>query len=115
MRWSCSQDGTFTIKSAYRMLDAQNELPREPRAWIWKMRCPQKYKYFIWLVVQNKLLTNQLRYKRCLTDSNHCRRCMAPYEDCLHILRDYHIDKEIWLSSLNQVSGKNFFDLGLMD
>ncbi|GAV72663.1 RVT_3 domain-containing protein/zf-RVT domain-containing protein, partial [Cephalotus follicularis] len=56
--------------------------------WIWKMTWLQNYKYFVWLVMQNKLLTNEMLLKRQLIDSAHCRRCMAPYEDCLHILRD---------------------------
>ena len=57
---------------------------------------PNKVKYFVWLAVQERILTNKLRVARRLTEQGNCERCGCLEEDTLHVLRDCPKSKEVW-------------------
>ncbi|KAL7260021.1 hypothetical protein ACSBR1_005811 [Camellia fascicularis] len=52
------------------------------------MKLPPKIKGFVWLALNGKLLSNNLRIKRGLIDSVECSRCGCQWEDIDHIFRD---------------------------
>lgn len=59
-------NGTATAKSFYNFLtswnDAENEDTQQPSwRWIWKLPCPQKLRFFVWLIMHEKLPSNSYR------------------------------------------------------
>ena len=63
---------------------------------MWKIRTPQRLKIFLWLVVNDALLTNVSRMKKGLSGSNVCPICGIYSETALHVLRDCEIAKDMW-------------------
>ncbi|CAN1136739.1 Putative ribonuclease H protein At1g65750 [Linum perenne] len=59
-------------------------------AWksVWKWSGPNRIRHFLWLTIQNKLLTNDERRRRHLTEDGSCRRCGNQCEDVNHIMRE---------------------------
>ena len=70
--WRHSSSGQFTTKSVYlfQVRDATSRSPMEP-IWrlIWRWKGPERIRNFLWLVAHNKLLTNDQRVARHLTDN----------------------------------------------
>ncbi|KAL6540841.1 hypothetical protein OROMI_024724 [Orobanche minor] len=104
--WNGTASGLFTCQSAYKVLhqfSISNDLRQRPDfKWkvLWKSKLPNKFKYFLWLAVQDRLLTNELRYKRNMAPNPYCGICQETNENVLHILRHCTAAKEIWRSIL---------------
>ncbi|CAN0863350.1 Putative ribonuclease H protein At1g65750 [Linum grandiflorum] len=104
MVWGLEPTGKFTIRSAYLLLtDLQEEQP-DPR-WkrIWKWQGPNKIRHFLWLASHNRLLTNEERGRRHLTNQVLCSFCSDHTESCIHILRDCRFAKQFWSKIMPQV------------
>lgn len=85
--WGDSVNGLCTASPAYDMIkDDRNDL--EGWNWFWKMKVPQKFKSFIWLIFHNKLPTNSLRARRGMATSDSCPRCNGSPETINHLFRD---------------------------
>ncbi|CAB4304349.1 unnamed protein product [Prunus armeniaca] len=69
-------------------------------AFIWNIKAPPKIKYFLWLLQQDKLLTNDQRVKRKMTMTANCDICGAPMENAAHIVRNCPVAISVWLQSL---------------
>lgn len=97
-QWVGSSNGKFSVASAYDFLNKEED-DLHGWSWIWKLKLPQKIKGFIWLLLHDRLPTNQLRAHRGMIPDNICPRCGAPNEDRTHLLRECDKAKEIWLLS----------------
>ena len=82
--WGLSKDGKFSIKSTYNLIKSQLNLPQDA-VWnsIWKLKIPPKIKAFVWLVYHGRILTNEERMRRGLTDNPMCHRCIVDTESLL--------------------------------
>ena len=112
--WGLSSSGLFTTKSAYQML-ACTESPHTGRTWnlIWKWIGPQRIRNFMWLAVQDRLMTNVERARRHLGSSEMCELCGVGRETTLHVLRDCWFAKRLWYNLLTNDNHTDFFSLGL--
>ncbi|CAN1127411.1 Putative ribonuclease H protein At1g65750 [Linum perenne] len=95
--WGASSDGKFSIKSAYNLIHNQPE-SLAPDFWssVWCWRGPNRIKFFLWLVIHGRLLTNVARQKRKMTDNASCPLCDNTEETIEHVLRDCRFAKEVW-------------------
>ncbi|CAN1139782.1 Putative ribonuclease H protein At1g65750 [Linum perenne] len=93
--WGLSKDGKFTIKSAYLLL--QNASSGQDM-WnsIWQWKGPNRVRLFLWLAIQDKLLTNSQRQRRHLSSDATCSTCQDPNEDVSHVIRDCKFALEVW-------------------
>ncbi|KAK7244213.1 hypothetical protein RIF29_39032 [Crotalaria pallida] len=66
-------------------------------SWVWRIKCHEKIKFLIWLVLHNAIPTNDFRFRRGMASSPNCARCGAGSESVLHCLRDYSPSTELWL------------------
>ena len=89
--WFHEKNGTFTVKSAYKMLVATRnrreawleEVPgpsisrAEEGVWktLWKTEVPGKVRMFLWRLSKHSLPTNDVRAHRHMTDSPQCGLC----------------------------------------
>ena len=86
LRWRWSAQGNFTTSTAYKMM--QNSGVKCPFSRIiWKLKVPHKVRVFIWIAIQNKLLTQEaLRARGCMVEAG-CHLCHdTGIESARHIL-----------------------------
>ncbi|CAN1215673.1 Putative ribonuclease H protein At1g65750 [Linum perenne] len=110
MIWGPDPKGRFSIKSAYEIL-ATTRGPPQQNTWkhIWRWQGPSRIKHFLWLAAHNRLLSNEERLRRHMTDRDDCHRCPSVSETSLHILRDCNLAKSVWTSLLPPDHVANFF------
>ncbi|CAN1829647.1 Putative ribonuclease H protein At1g65750 [Linum perenne] len=95
--WGGESNGSFSIKSAYRII-CRSELSGSQEMWkqVWSWRGPNRIRCFLWLAIQEKLLTNSSRVRRNLTGDATCAFCQDPDESAAHVLRDCRFAAEAW-------------------
>ncbi|CAN1127556.1 Putative ribonuclease H protein At1g65750 [Linum perenne] len=95
--WGEDDDGRFSVGSAYNLVTDQGSL-RSEFNWekVWRWKGPHRIKLFLWLGVNNRLITNAEKARRHLSTSTSCNRCGCPVETVSHVLRDCPIAVETW-------------------
>ncbi|CAN1821441.1 Putative ribonuclease H protein At1g65750, partial [Linum perenne] len=75
---------------------------------IWSWSGPNQIRCFLWLAIQEKLLTNCSRVRRKMASDAFCDLCQHPEESVAHVLRDCSFAAESWvkLSSFDVSSGQ---------
>ena len=98
--WGPSKNGTFSISTAYELIEGENWDQRS-REWeiVWKWQGPQRVRSFLWLVLHNRLLTNEQRKRRHMKDVSTCPRCKKAEKTILHALRDCETIKPIYMAA----------------
>ncbi|CAN1789787.1 Putative ribonuclease H protein At1g65750 [Linum perenne] len=95
--WGCEDNGRFTIKSAYRLiLNSSAEEFTDPWKSVWGWKGPNRIRFFLWLAVHGKLLTNRGRFRRKMTLDASCEHCHHPEESVLHVIRDCQFAADVW-------------------
>ena len=74
--WSPSESGKFTIASTYNLV-ARWEWPNPSDKWkvLWSWKGLERICYFLWLASHGKLLTNEERHRRHLSQNGLCPMC----------------------------------------
>jgi hypothetical protein len=87
LQWGNSTTGTFTIKEAYYLKAQFHLLPKNP-IWhtIWKSHLWPKVSTFLWLLVQNRILTWDNLRKKGFIGPSMCPLCMQQEESMEHLL-----------------------------
>jgi len=94
--WLLDKSGHFTIKSAIK-LSRQDELNGGTSwAWMWRVCIPQRIKLFLWLILYGKVLTNEQRFHRNMSQSPHCGVCSGKVENLEHVLRSCPQATQVW-------------------
>ncbi|KAJ8434447.1 hypothetical protein Cgig2_025417 [Carnegiea gigantea] len=109
--WNNASNG-FTIKLAPMITKSNLSEPHES-IWklIWTLKSPQRIKFFIWLAVHKRIMTNAHRARRQLSDNPLCNSCHNVEEDVLHILCDCQHARRVWLELVPKVKHNIFFTL----
>jgi len=114
--WDLSMNGEFTIKSAYFPLinSCDNQTHLKP-LWrlVWRWRGLERIRSFLQLIVHNRAMTNEIRYKRHRSGSPNCHCGSGDIETILHVLRDCKWAREVWLKVLNPCDTDGFFAVDL--
>lgn len=105
--WRFSQDGSFTVSSAYRAQITDTSFFGNVAIWkhIWNWDRPQKIKFFLWLIVHNSLPTRSILLNKHITDDPRCPFGCASDESILHCLRDCKIAIYFGIPLLTLVTG----------
>jgi hypothetical protein len=113
--WSGTDNGQFSIASAYNLLCSLGDHNRE-MGWvrIWKLKVPERIRSFIWLVRHDRLITNYRKSKMHIGEP-WCTHCVDIIEDTLHVLRDCPLAKSVWCNLLNNDAREFFFAVELKD
>lgn len=97
--WGGDAARKFTVQSAYALF-TRNPAPRQQVGELfnrlWRTVVPERVKLFMWLAMNQVLMTNVERHRRHLSDSNICPVCKSGQETILHILRDCPAMAGIW-------------------
>ncbi|XP_031099664.1 uncharacterized protein LOC116003863 [Ipomoea triloba] len=99
--WKLEASGCFSVSSAYDIA-TRDEGPPEVAKWnsIWKLKVPNRIRTFMWLVKHNKIMTNENRVKRGMTESDSCWFCTGVKENTEHVLRLCPLAEPVWRSVL---------------
>ncbi|EOY11431.1 Uncharacterized protein TCM_026608 [Theobroma cacao] len=90
--WALPSSGQFTVASAYEYLRKQETLHLNSISgtwqWAWRWNGPERIRMFLLQCLHNRLLANQERLRRHLSNDLICRQCNLEEESMLHALRD---------------------------
>ncbi|CAN1830417.1 Putative ribonuclease H protein At1g65750 [Linum perenne] len=99
--WGLEADGRFSVRSAYLMI-SDNVTAHSDRLWqyIWNWQGPSKIKHFLWLASHKRLLTNEERGRRHLTNQVLCHRCSNHIESISHVIFECDVATQVWRNIL---------------
>ncbi|KAL4610409.1 hypothetical protein ACB092_08G047800 [Castanea dentata] len=106
--WPLTSDGAYSVRSAYRMLVANENLSLPSSSastgvgsvWkkIWKVQVPNKIRHFLWRAAKDSLPTKQNLVARHIPVGNICDGCGDHSESVLHALWLYDQVRSVWMS-----------------
>ena len=106
--WPLTNDGDYSVRSAYRMLVSTEALlmlsssshDNNGVVWkqIWKIRTPNKIRHFIWHAAKDSLPTKQNLQARHLPINQVCDGCGDHTEMTLHSLWLCDQACSVWMS-----------------
>jgi hypothetical protein len=81
-QWQGNSAKAFSITNIYHDICGFNQRDSDDK-WkrVWKLKTPERVKHFIWLVIHDRILTNERKYKMGLGD-NTCCYCGSMEETC---------------------------------
>lgn len=93
--WNGSVSGSLKLDI---IRNADERQPSQTKGWksIWSVLVPQRIRLFLWLVVQDRLMTNANRFLQQLTDDPRCFACGEVEENTMHILRQCPAARMVW-------------------
>jgi len=94
--WTANQSGKFTVKSAIRIIQAEETLVDPSWKTCWSIQVPQRIKYFLWLTIHQRILSNAERFRRHLLSTPQCNICSGTVEDLDHTLRHCTNAQGVW-------------------
>ncbi|KAJ4765867.1 Ribonuclease H-like superfamily protein [Rhynchospora pubera] len=97
IQWRWTSDGLFSSKSAYsRMIDPGVTTPFLKR--LWKIKTTPKVKTFLWLVLLNRILTQENLEKRGWPSIQNCVLCNLPEKETTsHLFLHCPFAVSVWL------------------
>ncbi|CAN1153626.1 Putative ribonuclease H protein At1g65750 [Linum perenne] len=101
MVWGLEPDGRFSVRSAFQLLSDYSSASADT-IWptIWRWHGPNKVKHFLWIASHNRLLTNEEKGRRHLTNQVFCPRCSSVSESISHVLLDCQFAVQVWAKVL---------------
>lgn len=104
LAWNGSTDGSFSTSLAYNfLLTARNLQANLLYNVIWSWKGPERVRFFLWKAARGILMTNQIRHRRGLTNSDLCPVCQQFSENPLHLFRDCGTSRSVWWSLYNDI------------
>ena len=116
--WHFEKHGSFTVKSAYKMLVATKQRREawlegtsgssssnaEEKSWktLWKTSVPAKVRMFLWRLSKHSLPTNDVRMHHHMTDTASCGLCGTP-DSWRHSLMDCAASRCSWALNDSEV------------
>jgi hypothetical protein len=104
--WATEKHGVYSVKSAYRLLEANQKQVVEDEAsgssschdWqtLWKLEVPPKVRVFWWRVLHGFLPTRHVLHRRHIEKDTSCEVCGTRYETIKHILMDCTLARLFW-------------------
>ena len=90
--WFSILEGTFSLKIVFKIWTDNDALIRYRLFRVmWKLNAAQRIKTFLWLVLNEALLTNRARFKKGLASNDLCALYGVKSESLLYALR--HCEK----------------------
>jgi hypothetical protein len=107
--WMLESSGQYSVRSFYAIVNDQGVVHVHTPA-VWQLDVPPRLHVFLWLLANDKLLTQKNIAKRRHVDDLTCLFC-SESETCRHLFFDCFVVKLVWfgISDLLNVSiGSDF-------
>ncbi|XP_026417463.1 uncharacterized protein LOC113312946 [Papaver somniferum] len=86
--WSASNSGSISVKDAYTFLNKKFNgefIINKDWSFLWKLKCPFKYKFFLWQLCQNRVNVNESLYMKGLCNHPGCTLYNNDFETTFHL------------------------------
>jgi len=93
--WKLDTSGKYTAKSAYSIQFSGSILSNFPKL-IWKAWAPPKCKFFLWLLLQDRLWTAARLQVHGWENNYFCGLCIRNLETVLHLFVECPLSRTIW-------------------
>ncbi|KAK7259573.1 hypothetical protein RIF29_25182 [Crotalaria pallida] len=112
--WAGDKTGCFSIKSANNVLVREKDIVVVPIQWelLWKWPGPERYKFHIWKLEHDRLLTNERKSTWGLRQSD-CPFCIGVAETSLHAMRDCAKATQLWNQIIAPSDYNKFYSMDL--
>lgn len=82
VKWARNPTGNFTTKTAYELVSESSLQRHNEGLWkmVWKIQGPKRVRVFMWKLLNNGVLTNDVRLRRHMTSSDLCPLCRSSAE-----------------------------------
>lgn len=112
--WKWSARGSFSSSKTYKHMFSSSLFGVPLRVQrIWKAGVPQHVCMFLWLLIHDKLLTNEVRTKRGMCDVPCCELRGEIVQLALYAIRDCASVRPIWYRIIPRDGWDYFFTLPL--
>jgi hypothetical protein len=99
LKWTGGDlSGQVTVKNVY-LASEKLKWNYKIGGWrkaLWSWDCPLKIKLFIWLLVENKILTWEILQRRGFTGPSICKLCLKNVESTQHLFMECAFTMEVW-------------------
>ncbi|KAM7472339.1 hypothetical protein LguiA_010522 [Lonicera macranthoides] len=98
MTWAHIGSGKFSVGSCYNLIIKDRGIIHDNDTnwdWIWKIKIPMRIITFIWILLQNKILSNQNCVIRNISSNPYCKSC-GRLESTRHIFKDCSNASQVW-------------------
>ncbi|KAL2901420.1 LINE-1 reverse transcriptase-like protein [Bienertia sinuspersici] len=99
--WTGTKNGIYSVKTGYRVQNSGTTHRNTDTFWthFWKRTPFEKWKLFIWKIMNKAIPTKDNLLKRKMEVSPTCTLCHSAPETIPHLFRDCEITKRIWRAS----------------
>ncbi|KAE8691435.1 hypothetical protein F3Y22_tig00110890pilonHSYRG01386 [Hibiscus syriacus] len=112
--WGLTKNLRYSTKPAYSSLLEASWNDADGRwKFVWSLHVAQSIRFFVWLALKTRFMTNCERSKRMFTDDPSCPFCGDTLEITLHVLRDCIHARRIWEMILNSSLEQSFYTSNL--
>jgi hypothetical protein len=92
--------GVYTTKSVYEMQFHGSVGSTFPRK-VWQTWVPSRYKFFIWLMLQNRIWTTDRLLLREWPNQYLCQLCRHNLESVHHLFMECPVTRHVWIEISN--------------
>jgi hypothetical protein len=118
LMWSWdTKQGQVNAKLAYEV-QVMEDMGEEPKFWyskIWRWQIPLKVKLFVWLLLEQKILTWDNFLKRDFQGPSIYVLCKESEESLLHLFGDCSFIKNIWKTITKELKLVNSWQGGIFE
>lgn len=93
--WTLESSGKYTARSSYLIQFEGQQRSSFPNL-IWKVWATPSCKFFLWLLLQDRLWTSQRLQLRGWPNNYFCALCERNLETALHLFFECHVAGKIW-------------------
>lgn len=94
--WNLESSGEYTTRSAYKIQFEGQHLSNFPKL-VWEPWAPPRCKFFLWLLLQNKLWTSARLQLHGRENNYLCALCERNLETAHHLFIECPYSRRVWL------------------
>lgn len=116
LQWRWTISGAFSCSSAYHTMQESGIMSMYYKV-LWKLRVPMKVKIFLWLMIEDKILTQEVLTSRGCAVTPGCVLCRDPQVETRdHMLANCAYSDRVWRGlgaqlNLPPMTGNNPIDI----
>jgi hypothetical protein len=104
--WRFTADGQYSTRSAYA-LQLEGTTRCRTATLTWKSKAPPKSRFFLWLLLKNRIWTAARLQQRGWPNDYFCQLCTRNMETSAHLFMECGVTKSIWKRVADWIGAPN--------
>lgn len=100
--WRFTADGQYSAQSAYA-LQLEGTTKCRTTTLTWKTKAPPKCRFFLWLLLKDRIWTAACLQQRGWPNEYFCQLCLRSLETSVHLFMECGVAKNIWKRVANWI------------